>query len=193
MHPPDAGSGGEAGEASGGDAGGSSWKTCVYYARGYCKHGASCRFSHSPAQGAGAASSQPGHAQGGGTAGSLSGQGSGRGNLSPASSGEAGEAGGAPPGVGSARGSPLRDSAWLPLVQAELQELLQAHGAPVSLASLPHLYSDKYGKALDAEGPPREGHLSTGPSTAPTGSRGSPAAVLRLVLRLKGALTVIER
>ena len=89
-------------------------KPCLYFDRGYCKHGSNCHFSH-----AGnhlsvsvSASSSPSRSV----------------NEEPISTGS------------------------LERLELELQELLRAKRAPISIASLPQLYYERYGRTLQAEG-----------------------------------------
>lgn len=91
------------------------WKPCLYYARGYCKHGNNCRFLH--------------------------------GHLTPDSplvlfpsdgQQDSGSDDGIVPGS-------------LEILELELHELLRGRKAPISIASLPQLYYERFGKILQAD------------------------------------------
>ncbi|XP_059077374.1 zinc finger CCCH domain-containing protein 18-like isoform X1 [Cryptomeria japonica] len=103
-------------------------KPCLYFARGYCKHGSNCRFSH---------------------------------NLS----------------------SPMIESISLEKLEMEMQELLRGMRAPVSIASLPQLYYERFGKTLQAEG-----YLTESQRHGKTGY-----SLTNLLARLKNTVTLIDR
>ncbi|KAH9328855.1 hypothetical protein KI387_000963, partial [Taxus chinensis] len=88
-------------------------KPCLYFARGYCKHGSNCRFSHG----------YDNHftvSMGSSPSESL--------NEEPISAGT------------------------LERLERELLDLLRGKRAPISIASLPQLYYERFGKTLQAEG-----------------------------------------
>lgn len=125
-----------------------SWKPCMYFARGYCKHGSNCRFLHGyPRQD----------------------------NTLPLSL------------SGSPTGSRNSDEAFqggsLERLEVELQELLRGKRAPVSIASLPQLYYEKYGKTLQAEG-----YLTESQRHGKAGY-----SLTKLLARLKNTVTLIDR
>ncbi|KAJ7541294.1 hypothetical protein O6H91_10G052800 [Diphasiastrum complanatum] len=93
------------------------WKPCLYFARGYCKHGNNCRFLHGPSKVDSSGSSSPSNGQ-----------------------------------------WEMQGDEWLGVpgslerLELELQELLRGRRSPVSIASLPQLYYERFGKTLQAEG-----------------------------------------
>lgn len=125
-----------------------SWKPCMYFARGYCKHGSNCRFLHGYAR---------------------------QENTLPLSL------------SGSPTGSRNSDEAFqggsLERLESELQELLRGKRAPVSIASLPQLYYEKYGKTLQAEG-----YLTESQRHGKAGY-----SLTKLLARLKNTVTLIDR
>ncbi|CAM6095939.1 unnamed protein product [Calypogeia fissa] len=126
------------------------WKPCLYFARGYCKHGSNCRFLHGPvSQNTGSSSSA--------TAG---------GQREMRGVGEEGIASGS-----------------LERLEMELQELLRGRRAPVSIASLPQLYYERFGKTLQAEG-----YLTESQRHGKAGY-----SLTKLLARLKNTVTLIDR
>lgn len=125
-----------------------SWKPCMYFARGYCKHGSNCRFLHGYTR---------------------------QENTLPLSL------------SGSPTGSRNSDEAFqggsLERLEFELQELLRGKRAPVSIASLPQLYYEKYGKTLQAEG-----YLTESQRHGKAGY-----SLTKLLARLKNTVTLIDR
>eukprot|EP00252_Welwitschia_mirabilis_P002147 TRINITY_DN12063_c0_g3_i2.p1 TRINITY_DN12063_c0_g3~~TRINITY_DN12063_c0_g3_i2.p1 ORF type:complete len:455 (-),score=82.70 TRINITY_DN12063_c0_g3_i2:416-1666(-) len=115
----------------------SSPKPCIYFARGYCKHGLGCRFSHS-------------------------------------FEGRARNVGGDTVGV---TRQPLER------VESEIQELLRGRRTPVSIASLPQLYYERFGKVLQADG-----YLTESQRHGKCGY-----SLTNLLARLKNTVTVIDR
>ncbi|CAN6470581.1 unnamed protein product [Victoria cruziana] len=91
-------------------------KPCLYFARGYCKHGTNCRFFHS-------------HSLPDNFAQILNGGQAELGNEEHVFS----------PGT-------------LERLEMDLAQLLRAKRTPVSIASLPQLYYERYGRTLQAEG-----------------------------------------
>ncbi|XP_057832171.2 zinc finger CCCH domain-containing protein 18 isoform X1 [Cryptomeria japonica] len=88
-------------------------KPCLYFARGYCKHGSNCRFSHG-------FENHLTVSMGSSPSESL--------NEEPISAGT------------------------LERLEIELLDLLRGKRAPISIASLPQLYYERFGKTLQAEG-----------------------------------------
>ncbi|CAM6012643.1 unnamed protein product [Sphagnum balticum] len=137
---------------------GLAWKPCLYFARGYCKHGSNCRFLH------------------GGVAMQRESSGS-----SPASSN------GHIRGVGELR--VMQDDhdgltpGSLERLEMELQELLRGRRAPVSIASLPQLYYERFSKNLQAEG-----YLTESQRHGKAGY-----SLTKLLARLKNTVTLIDR
>ncbi|KAH9535621.1 hypothetical protein CY35_17G063100 [Sphagnum magellanicum] len=137
---------------------GLAWKPCLYFARGYCKHGSNCRFLH------------------GGVAMQRESSGS-----SPASSN------GHIRGVGELR--IMQDDhdgltpGSLERLEMELQELLRGRRAPVSIASLPQLYYERFSKNLQAEG-----YLTESQRHGKAGY-----SLTKLLARLKNTVTLIDR
>ncbi|MED6193414.1 hypothetical protein PIB30_019147 [Stylosanthes scabra] len=92
-------------------------KTCHYFNKGYCKHGASCRYYHG----------QTVHEMYGSY------------DYSSSSSG--------------AQGDQVISAGSLANLESEIVELLKSRkGSPISIASLPMAYYEKYNKVLQAEG-----------------------------------------
>jgi hypothetical protein len=122
------------------------WKPCLYFARGYCKHGSSCRFLHGPMrESSGSPASSNGHRE-------------------------------LRVDDGMAPGS-------LERLEIELQELLRGRRAPVSIASLPQLYYERFGKTLQAEG-----YLTESQRHGKAGY-----SLTKLLARLKNTVTLIDR
>ncbi|RYR79816.1 hypothetical protein Ahy_A01g004620 [Arachis hypogaea] len=91
-------------------------KTCHYFNKGYCKHGASCRYYHG----------QAGHEM--------------YGSYDYSSS-------------SSVQGDQVISAGSLANLESEIVELLKSRkGSPISIASLPMAYYEKYNKVLQAEG-----------------------------------------
>jgi len=124
------------------------WKPCLYFARGYCKHGSNCRFLHGPTmrESSGSPASSNGHRE-----------------LRMVDDGLA-------PGS-------------LERLEMELQELLRGRRAPVSIASLPQLYYERFGKTLQAEG-----YLTESQRHGKAGY-----SLTKLLARLKNTVTLIDR
>ncbi|BFI36735.1 hypothetical protein MARPO_0106s0048 [Marchantia polymorpha] len=122
------------------------WKPCLYFARGFCKHGSNCRFLHGPVR------------ENSGSSSTSSGQREMRGEE------------------GIASGS-------LERLEMELQELLRGRRAPVSIASLPQLYYERFGKTLQAEG-----YLTESQRHGKAGY-----SLTKLLARLKNTVTLIDR
>lgn len=120
-------------------------KPCLYFGRGYCKHGSNCRFSHAEnhLSVSVSASSSP----------------SGSVNEEPISTGS------------------------LERLELELQELLRAKRAPISIASLPQLYYERYGRTLQAEG-----YLTESQRHGKAGY-----SLTKLLARLKNTVRLIDR
>ncbi|KAH7429227.1 hypothetical protein KP509_09G037700 [Ceratopteris richardii] len=126
------------------------WKPCLYYSRGYCKHGSNCRFLHTH----NSMRSDPG---------------------SPSSVSSNGQ-----------RDYRLDDMVFpgsLERLEIELEELLRGRRAPVSIASLPQLYYEKFGKTLQAEG-----YLTESQRHGKAGF-----SLTKLLARLKNTVTLIDR
>lgn len=122
------------------------WKPCLYFARGYCKHGSNCRFLHGPVtQNSGSTSSATAQREMRGEEGIASGS--------------------------------------LERLEMELQELLRGRRAPVSIASLPQLYYERFGKTLQAEG-----YLTESQRHGKAGY-----SLTKLLARLKNTVTLIDR
>lgn len=120
-----------------------SWKPCLYFARGYCKHGSSCRFTHSYSRSENVSSSIPMDSR-----------------FDEAFSVES-----------------------LERLELELQELLRGRRAPVSIASLPQLYYERFGKTLQAEG-----YLTESQRHGKAGY-----SLTNLLARLKNTVSLIDR
>lgn len=124
------------------------FKACHYFYKGYCKHGANCRYFHGH-------SIPDGQSQIYGP------------NLNEMES----EFHGVSPGS-------------LERLEMELTELLkERRGMPVSIASLPMLYFEKYGRNLQAEGYLSESHRH--------GKSGF--SLTKLLARLKNSIRLIDR
>lgn len=122
------------------------WKPCLYFARGYCKHGSNCRFLHGPvSQNSGSSSSATAQRE--------------------------------------LRGEEGIASGSLERLEMELQELLRGRRAPVSIASLPQLYYERFGKTLQAEG-----YLTESQRHGKAGY-----SLTKLLARLKNTVTLIDR
>lgn len=120
-----------------------SWKPCMYFARGYCKHGSGCRFTHSYSRSENVSSSIPMDSR-----------------FEEAFSVES-----------------------LERLELELQELLRGRRAPVSIASLPQLYYERFGKTLQAEG-----YLTESQRHGKAGY-----SLTNLLARLKSTVSLIDR
>eukprot|EP00252_Welwitschia_mirabilis_P025230 TRINITY_DN7795_c0_g1_i1.p1 TRINITY_DN7795_c0_g1~~TRINITY_DN7795_c0_g1_i1.p1 ORF type:complete len:674 (-),score=122.37 TRINITY_DN7795_c0_g1_i1:793-2814(-) len=120
-----------------------SLKPCLFFARGYCKHGNNCRFLHG--------FSRPATP------------------ISPTESKNSDDS--------------SFQSGSLERLEVELQELLRDKKLPVSIASLPQLYYDKFGKTLQAEG-----YLTESQRHGKTGY-----SLTKLLARLKNTVTLIDR
>ncbi|KAI5084579.1 hypothetical protein GOP47_0000748 [Adiantum capillus-veneris] len=123
-------------------------KPCLFFSRGYCKHGNNCRFLHAHDS----EKNTPGLAF-----------------IDDAES------------TGS-------DDSFLSAVsferlEQELRELLKGRQVPVSIASLPQLYYERFGKSLQAEG-----YLTESQRHGKAGF-----SLTKLLMRLKGIVTLIER
>eukprot|EP00270_Netrium_digitus_P003056 TRINITY_DN13465_c0_g1_i3.p1 TRINITY_DN13465_c0_g1~~TRINITY_DN13465_c0_g1_i3.p1 ORF type:complete len:819 (-),score=139.86 TRINITY_DN13465_c0_g1_i3:332-2788(-) len=129
------------------------WKPCLYFSRGYCKHGNNCRFLHSSLKD-GSNVSSPGSTH----------------SSSP-------DTGGFDDGAASSPGPSLEK------LEGELQELLRGRRNPVSIASLPQLYYERFGKTLQAEGYMTESQRQ--------GRAGY--SLTKLLARLKGTVALVER
>eukprot|EP01018_Ginkgo_biloba_P008999 Gb_39136 [translate_table: standard] len=124
------------------------WKPCLYFARGYCKHGTNCRFLHGYARQENAVP------------------------LSLSSS-----------PTESRSNEDVFQSGSLERLELELQELLRGKRAPVSIASLPQLYYERFGKTLQAEG-----YLTESQRHGKAGY-----SLTKLLARLKNTVTLIDR
>lgn len=125
------------------------WKPCLFYSRGYCKHGSHCRFLHSGEK----------------DFSSL---------VVPMTEDFS-------DGTGSDDGSMTIGS--VDCLQQELKELLLERRTPVSIASLPQLYYEKFGKTLQADG-----YLTESQRHGKVGY-----SLTKLLMRLKGTITLIDR
>ncbi|XP_010907626.1 zinc finger CCCH domain-containing protein 18 isoform X1 [Elaeis guineensis] len=124
------------------------FKACHYFYKGYCKHGANCRYFHGH-------SIPDGRSQIYGP------------NLNEMESEDHGVSHGS-----------------LEKLEMELTELLkERRGMPVSIASLPLLYFEKYGRNLQAEGYLSESHRH--------GKSGF--SLTKLLARLKNSIRLIDR
>ncbi|KAJ7294583.1 hypothetical protein O6H91_Y247300 [Diphasiastrum complanatum] len=123
------------------------WKPCLYFARGYCKHGNNCRFLHGPSKDS-SGSSSPSNGQW-----EISGD--------------------------ESLGAPVS----LDRLELELQELLRGRRAPVSIASLPQLYYERFGKTLQAEG-----YLTESQRHGKAGY-----SLTKLLARLRTTVSLIDR
>lgn len=126
------------------------WKPCLFFSRGYCKHGNNCRFLH------------PGEKE----------------FCTQVAS---------PPREDYVASIGLDDgfvfNGSLDCLERELRELLRGRRSPVSIASLPQLYYEKFGKTLQAEG-----YLTESQRHGKAGY-----SLTKLLVRLKGCVTLIER
>lgn len=124
-------------------------KACHYFYRGYCKHGATCRYSH--------------------------GSSFANGYTSQVVSPNMNEFGKEDHGF-----SPRS----LEKLEMEIAELLRSRrGIPVSIASLPMLYFEKYGRNIQAEG-----YLTESQRHGKTGF-----SLTKLLARLKNSIRLIDR
>ncbi|KAH7297011.1 hypothetical protein KP509_26G049200 [Ceratopteris richardii] len=123
-------------------------KACVFFSRGYCKHGNSCRFVH--------------------------GHDSEKGNPGLALLED-------PESTGSDDG--FFSTISFERLEQELRELLKGRQAPVSIASLPQLYYERFGKSLQADG-----YLTESQRHGKAGF-----SLTKLLMKLKGIVTLIER
>ncbi|KAI5077508.1 hypothetical protein GOP47_0007332 [Adiantum capillus-veneris] len=126
------------------------WKPCLYYSRGYCKHGSNCRFLHAHHT----LRSDPG---------------------SPSSVSSNGQR--------DYRIDDMVVPGSLERLEMELEELLRGRRAPVSIASLPQLYYEKFGRTLQAEG-----YLTESQRHGKAGF-----SLTKLLARLKNTVTLIDR
>lgn len=126
------------------------WKPCLYYSRGYCKHGSNCRFLHAHHT----LRSDPG---------------------SPNSVSSNGQR--------DFRFDDIVVPGSLERLELELEELLRGRRAPVSIASLPQLYYEKFGRTLQAEG-----YLTESQRHGKAGF-----SLTKLLARLKNTVTLIDR
>ncbi|MCO5547458.1 hypothetical protein L7F22_000908 [Adiantum nelumboides] len=126
------------------------WKPCLYYSRGYCKHGSNCRFLHAHHS----LRSDPG---------------------SPSSVSSNGQR--------DYRIDDIVVPGSLERLEMELEELLRGRRAPVSIASLPQLYYEKFGRTLQAEG-----YLTESQRHGKAGF-----SLTKLLARLKNTVTLIDR
>ncbi|MCO5608520.1 hypothetical protein L7F22_062731 [Adiantum nelumboides] len=126
------------------------WKPCLYYSRGYCKHGSNCRFLHAHHS----LRSDPG---------------------SPSSVSSNGQM--------DYRIDDIVVPGSLERLEMELEELLRGRRAPVSIASLPQLYYEKFGRTLQAEG-----YLTESQRHGKAGF-----SLTKLLARLKNTVTLIDR
>lgn len=123
-------------------------KPCLFFSRGYCKHGSNCRFVHANES----EKSIPVLT----FTEDVESTGSDDGFLVPAS---------------------------LDRLEQEMRELLRGRQAPVSIASLPQIYYERFGKSLQAEG-----YLTESQRHGKAGF-----SLTKLLMRLKGTVTLIER
>lgn len=126
---------------------GAAWKPCLYFARGFCKHGSNCKFLHTHMRS---------------DAGFL---------LSP-NNGQ--HDSGSDDGI---------LAGTLERLELELQELLRGRKAPISIASLPQLYYERFGKTLQADG-----YLTESQRHGKAGY-----SLTKLLARLKNSVTLIDR
>lgn len=124
-------------------------KPCHYFSKGFCKHGASCRYFH-------------GHPFADGYSSPM---------FSPNGNEFANEDQGFSPGS-------------LEKLELEITELLRSRrGMPVSIASLPMLYFEKYGRNLQADG-----YLTESQRHGKSGF-----SLTKLLARLKNSIRLIDR
>eukprot|EP00250_Pteridium_aquilinum_P021706 c25201_g3_i2 orf=119-2359(+) len=126
---------------------GSAWKPCLYFARGFCKHGSNCKFLHTHMRPDSGFLLSPNNGQhdSGSDDGILTGT--------------------------------------LERLEFELQELLRGRKAPISIASLPQLYYERFGKTLQADG-----YLTESQRHGKAGY-----SLTKLLARLKNSVTLIDR
>ncbi|XP_021865081.2 zinc finger CCCH domain-containing protein 18 isoform X2 [Spinacia oleracea] len=130
-------------------------KVCHYFSKGFCKHGDNCMFLHS-------SSSSSSSSLGSNNTGYGNGNGNGNGNDDHYEF-----------RVGS-----------LKKLEMDLIELLRSRkGNPISIASLPMLYYEKYGRNLKAEG-----YLTESQRHGKAGY-----SLTRLLARLKNTICLIDR
>ncbi|XP_024515369.1 zinc finger CCCH domain-containing protein 18 [Selaginella moellendorffii] len=137
-----------------------SWKPCLYFARGYCKHGSACRFLHVSSGDESLEKISNSSTSSGGSNAS---------NPPPASSSS------------DLTGSSMVDS--LAGLEAELRELLTGRRTPVSIASLPQLYHEKFGKSLQADG-----YLTESQRHGKAGH-----SLTKLLIKLRATVTLLDR
>ncbi|XP_031490769.1 zinc finger CCCH domain-containing protein 18-like isoform X2 [Nymphaea colorata] len=121
-------------------------KPCLYFARGYCKHGTNCRFFHSH--------SLPD-------------------NFTHILNGSQAEL---------SSEDHIFSPGTLERLELDLAQLLRAKRTPVSIASLPQLYYERYGRTLQAEG-----YLTESQRHGKSGH-----SLTKLLARMK-SIVVIER
>ncbi|CAN6479046.1 unnamed protein product [Victoria cruziana] len=121
-------------------------KPCLYFARGYCKHGSNCRFFHSQSM---------------------------QDSLSEILNGTQAEF---------ANEEHLFSPGTLERLEVDLAQLLRSKHTPVSIASLPQLYYERYGRTLQAEG-----YLTESQRHGKSGH-----SLTKLLARMK-SIVVIER
>lgn len=126
---------------------GAAWKPCLYFARGFCKHGSNCKFLHTHMRSDSGFLLSPNNGQhdSGSDDGILAGT--------------------------------------LERLELELQELLRGRKAPISIASLPQLYYERFGKTLQADG-----YLTESQRHGKAGY-----SLTKLLARLKNSVTLIDR
>ncbi|KAI5083117.1 hypothetical protein GOP47_0002860 [Adiantum capillus-veneris] len=126
---------------------GAAWKPCLYFARGFCKHGSNCKFLHTHMRPDSGFLLSPNNGQhdSGSDDGILTGT--------------------------------------LERLEFELQELLRGRKAPISIASLPQLYYERFGKTLQADG-----YLTESQRHGKAGY-----SLTKLLARLKNSVTLIDR
>ncbi|MCO5553141.1 hypothetical protein L7F22_006662 [Adiantum nelumboides] len=122
-------------------------KPCLFFSRGYCKHGSNCRFVHAHDS----EKNIPGLAF-----------------------------------IDDTESTGSDDSFFSAVsferLEQELRELLKGRQVPVSIASLPQLYYERFGKSLQAEG-----YLTESQRHGKAGF-----SLTKLLMRLKGIVTLIE-
>ncbi|MCO5597947.1 hypothetical protein L7F22_052034, partial [Adiantum nelumboides] len=125
---------------------GAAWKPCLYFARGFCKHGSNCKFLHTHMRPDSGFLLSPNNGQhdSGSDDGILTGT--------------------------------------LERLEFELQELLRGRKAPISIASLPQLYYERFGKTLQADG-----YLTESQRHGKAGY-----SLTKLLARLKNSVTLID-
>ena len=136
------------------------WKPCLYYARGFCKHGNKCKFLHTNVN---HMVMSPTVAD----SGFLS---------SPSNGVQFNDS-------GSDDGTMQISAGSLERLEYEIQELLRGRKAPISIASLPQLYYERFGKTLQADG-----YLTESQRHGKAGY-----SLTKLLARLKNSVTLIDR